>query len=256
MIAATLPVRRHTMRAAHADSPPAMKRLLRLLPALLLAALAGARADTHYVPPSGNGPTYRIIGPDGKVTFSDRKPTDPQLKTRELGQVVTAPLLAPATQPFDLRPATTLPPTARPSGTDGLAPQLDAGGRPFPPGLPEAVLDVLVHQFFVQSLVETCGRQRPALLERYQGGVRNWRDRNADILAKSNRISFTRFTGEQRDTLRATGRARLAQLMPPPESPAGDLEIWCDHMSADLARHQFELVGDLRVAPILYFPVE
>lgn len=226
-----------------------MKPLPRLLLAFLMTAFAGACAAATPPP----APTYRIIGPDGKVTFSDRKPTDPQLKTRELGQIVTAPLLAPATQPFDLHPATSFPPSPRPSGNDGVAPQLDASGRPFPPGLPEAVLDVLVHQFFVQSLVESCGRQRPALLERYQGGVRNWRDRNAEVLDKSNRITFTRFTAEQRDTLRATGRARLAQLMPQAGTPDAERVAWCDLMSTDLARRQFELVGDLRVAPILYF---
>lgn len=224
-------------------------RLTRPLLALLLTALAGQCPGASDPPPT----TYRIIGPDGKVTFSDRKPTDPQLKTRELGQVVTAPLLAPAAQPFDLRPATSFPPSARPAGSDGLAPPLDASGRPFAPGLPEAVLDVLVHQFFVQSLVETCGHLRPAFMERYQGGVRNWRDRNAEILDKSNRITFSRFTGEQRDTLRATARARLAQLMPAPGAPEADRVAWCDLMSTDLARRQFELVGDLRVAPILYF---
>jgi hypothetical protein len=226
-----------------------MKRLPRLPIALLLTALAGVCAGAP-VPPS---PTYRIIGPDGKVTFSDRKPTDPQLKARELGQIVIAPLLAPATQPFDLRPATSFPPSTRPPGGEALAPQLDASGRPFAPGLPEAVLDVLVHQFFVQTLVETCGRQRPAFLERYQIGVRNWRDRNAEVLDKSNRITFTRFTAEQRDTLRSTGRARLAQLMPPRDAPDADRTAWCDGMSTDLSRRQFELVGDLRVAPILYF---
>ena len=196
-------------------------------------------------------PTYRIVGPDGKVTFSDRIPTDPQLRTRELGQTVTAPLLAPSSAPFDLRPAASVPPAARPVGGD--APAADVSGKPFPPGLPEAALDVLVHQFFVQSLVETCGRLQPGSIERYQGAVRNWRDRNAEILAKSNRVTFTRFTGEQRDFLRATARLRLAPLMPAPDAAAADKALWCDRMSTDLARRQFELVGDMRVAPILYY---
>ena len=81
--------------------------------------------------------------------------------------------------------------------------------------------------------------------------MRNWRDRNADILAKSNRIAFTRFTGEQRDMLRATGRARLAQLLPPPDATPEDKVLWCDRISTDLARRQYELVGDMRVLPIL-----
>ena len=189
-----------------------MKTLRHLLSAALLAALSGA--GTAAPGPAGDGPTYRIVGPDGKVTFSDRKPTDPQLKTRQLGQKETAPLVSPATQPFDLHPATSLPPVARPSANDGVAPPLDISGKPFPPGLPDAILDVLVHQFFVQTMMETCSRLRPQFTDRYQGGVRNWRDRNVEILDKSNRITFTRFTGEQRDTLRATGRARMAQLIP------------------------------------------
>lgn len=224
-----------------------MTRLLRLLPVALCAFLLGA----GVAPQQPDGPTYRIIGPDGKVTYSDRKPTDPQLRARELGQTTTAPLLAPATGPFDLRPSST-PSTARPVVAEGQRAAVDVSGRPFPPGLPEAVLDVLVHQFFVQSLVETCARQRPALLERYQAGVRNWRDRNADVLARSNRVTFAHFTGEQRETLRTTARQRLATVMPPAGSSDADREEWCDRMSTNLATHKFELVGDMRVAPLLY----
>lgn len=224
-----------------------MKSLQRALPILSLAALLGAGAA---VPVAAQ--TYRIVGPDGKVTFSDRKPTDPQLKTRELGKLVAAPLLAQSKEPFDLHPATT-PPPPRPPGAEGVAPAVDISGRPFTPGLPDAILDVVVHQFFVQTLVETCSRGHPASSERYQASVRYWRDRNADILARSNHIAFTRFTAEQRDTLRATGRARLAQLVPPPDAAAADKDRWCDRMNTDLARRQFELVGDLRLAPIINF---
>ena len=228
-----------------------MKRLHRLLPLTLLAALVAAGAAEPPPPAAPRPPTYRIVGPDGKVTFSDRKPTDPQLKTRELGKTVTAPLLAAPAEPFDLRPSTTLAPPR--AAAEGLTPAVDISGKPFAPGLPEAILVVVVHQFFVQSLVETCSRLRPAFTERYQGGVRNWRDRNADILGKSNHVTFTRFTGEQRDMLRANGRSRLAQLMPPPGAADADKAAWCDRMSTDLARRQFELVGDMRIAPLLYF---
>jgi hypothetical protein len=224
-----------------------MKRLHRLLPAALLATLLGA----HAAEPGAPAPTYRIVGPDGKITYSDRKPTDPQAQTRALGQKVIAPLLAPSSAPFDLHPATTS--QIAPRAPSGDAPPVDTSGKPFPPGLPEAILDVLVHQFFVQTLAETCSRVRPSFAEQYRTGVLNWRDRNADILAKSNRIAFSRFSGEQRDTLRAAGRARLEPLLPRPDAPNEDKMAWCDRMSTDLARRQFELVGDVRVSPIVYF---
>ena len=151
------------------------------------------------------------------------------MHTRELGRTVVAPLLVPGSAPFDLHPQNAMPATGRSYGGD--APPVDISGKPFPPGLPDAVLDVLVHQFFVQTMVETCDRVQPAYADRYHGGVRNWRDRNSDILAKSNRILFSRFTGEQRDLLRATGRARFAQLLPPPDATQQDKIAWCDRMS-------------------------
>jgi hypothetical protein len=225
-----------------------MTALPRPFPLLLVALLAGAvQAQT----PSP-GPTYRSVGPDGKVTFTDRKPTDAQAHTRELGHLVAAPLVTANTRPFDLHPATTPPPATR-SDDDGMRPPVDVSGKPFPPGLPDAILDVMVHQYFVQSLTETCGRLRPSLIERYQGGVLNWRSRNVEILEKSNHITFARFTAEQRDTLRATARARLEQIMPAHDLPEADRTAWCDRMSTDLARHQFELVGDMRLAPLLVF---
>ena len=235
------------MPATASGPSKSMTRLPRLIPVALIAALLSVQA-AEEVP---RGPTYKIVGPDGKITFSDRKPTDANLHTRQLGQTVTAPLLAPSSAPFDLHPQNAMPTTARSYGGD--APPADISGKPFPPGLPEAVLDVVIHQFFVQTLVETCDHVQPAYANRYLGGVRNWRDRNSDILARSNRILFSRFTGEQRDLLRATGRARLAQLLPPPDAAQQDKMAWCDRMSTDLARRQFELVGDMRIAPVLYF---
>jgi hypothetical protein len=230
-----------------------MKRPLRVLPLTLraaaLAALVAAPAASQAVEQAPS-PTYRSVGPDGKVTFSDRLPTDPKLRTREVGKTLTAPLLTAGTEPFDLRPATALAPARPPA--EGLTPAVDVSGRPFAPGLPDAILDVVVHQFFVQALAETCSRLHPAFSERYHGAVRNWRDRNAELLAKSNRITFARFTGEQRDTIRSTGRARLAQLMPAGGTDDADMQSWCDRMSTDLARHRFELVGDMRTAPIVY----
>ena len=225
-----------------------MNRSLRPPTLATLVALLGIAAA---IPVAAQ--TYRIVSPDGKITYSDRKPTDPQLKTRELGKIVTAPLLPQTAEPFDLHPATTLRP-ARPDNAEGFAPAGDISGRPFPPGLPDAILDVVVHQFFVQALIESCRLHvHSALAERYQANVLNWRDRNADILSKSNRITFTLFTGEQRDTLRATARTRLAPLLPPSNAADADKNQWCDRMNTDLARHQFELVGDLRVAPIIAY---
>jgi hypothetical protein len=231
-------------------------RLQLLLPIAVLSALPGVHlAASAQAPTAPTGPTYRIVSPDGKVTYSDRQPTDPKLQTRELGRAApTAQLFTPGSQLFD--PPRVLPSGANPSGrfADKLSPPLDTSGRPFPPGLPDAILSVVGHQFFVQTLVESCARLGPAALARYQTIVLNWRNRNVDMLTRSNRITFTQFTGEQRDLLRATARSRLQPLLAPPDASDAERSRWCDRSADDLLRRQLELVNNERLAPIVDFP--
>ena len=227
-----------------------MTRLQLLLPIAALCAVAGAWAASASDKPAG--PTYRIVSPDGKVTYSDRKPNDAQAQTRELGRAApTAPLFTPGSQLF-------IPPrpgAAAPTGrfADALSPALNASGRPFPPGLPDAILSVVGHQFFVQTLVENCGRLGPAATERYRAIVLNWRDRNSELLARRNRITDTLFSGEQRDLLRAPARARLQALLAPPDASDAEKAQWCERSADDLLRRRLELVGNERLAPILDF---
>ena len=234
-----------------------MTPLQRLLPtAMLCAAAAGALAAGPPPPPAATGPTYRIVSPDGHVTYSDRQPTDPKLQTRELGRAApTAPLFTPGSQLFEPpRPAAPSATNAGARLANGLAPAPNAFGKPFPPGLPDAVLSVLGHQFFVQTVTETCSsRNGGGARDRYQAIVLNWRERNAAMLARSNRITFTQFSGEQRDLLRATARSRLQALLAPPDASDAEKERWCNRSADDLLRRQLELVGDERLAPIVNF---
>lgn len=231
-----------------------MTRLQLLLPIAVLCTIAAARA-AGPPPPPATGPTYRIVSPDGQVTYSDRQPTDPKLQTRELGRAApAAPLFTPGSQLFE-PPRPVAPSAANPSGrlAGNLSPALNAFGKPFPPGLPDAVLSVVGHQFFVQTLVETCAREGSAARDRYQTIVRNWRDRSAEILARSNRITFTQFTGEQRDLLRATARSRLQPLLAPPDATDAERDRWCNQSASELLLRRLELVGDERLAPIVDF---
>jgi hypothetical protein len=231
-----------------------MTRLQLLLPIAVLCAVALARAANQGL---AAGPTYRIVSPDGHITYSDRKPTDAQLQTRELGRAApTAQLFTPGNQLFDPpRPAS--PSAMNPAGRSAisLSPSLNTFGKPFPPGLPDAVLSVVGHQFFVQTLVESCVRMGPAAMDRYETIVRNWRNRNSDILARSNRITFTQFTGEQRDLLRATARSRLQALLAPPDASDAEKGNWCNRSADDLLYRRLELVGNERLAPIVNFEV-
>lgn len=103
------------------------KPLFAPLLASLLMTLAGAGAQAQGV--------YRIVGPDGKVTFSDRPPADaPAQAARTTG---TAPAPASgAALPYELRQIATRFPVTIYTGNDcapcvGLRNALTARGVPF-----------------------------------------------------------------------------------------------------------------------------
>jgi len=234
-----------TLHAPHSAPGLPMNRPRRPLPTLALSALLGAGAVVPAV-----AQTYRIVQPDGRVTYSDRRPTDAQWRTRELGKPApTSPLFTPGTDLFE--PVT--PPPAR-QADDGFAAPLMANGRPFPPGVADAVLTAVGYQVFVQTMLETCAKETTAGLDRYQAVVRDWRQRNNAVLAKADRITFTYFTGEQRDLLRATSSSRLdAVLAPLKTAAAPDRLRWCE-LAANIVQHKgVELVGDARLAAVVKF---
>jgi hypothetical protein len=201
--------------------------------------------------------TYKIVGPDGRITFSDRRPTDPQLRATELGHgPPPTPLFAPATSTPD---STAAPTTAGGKhAKHAIAPaSAVAAGAPFPPGLPDAVLGVIVHEDMVQSLWDTCTRNLPTSFERYDDAVRTWRQHNAPMTSKTDRILFSAFTPEQRTLVHSTAQSRLQTLLAPVATATFPQKIkWCDKWADDLKAGLFDLAGDAKVSePITAFAV-
>ena len=104
------------------------KPLLAPLLASLLMTLAGASALAQGV--------YRIVGPDGKVTFSDRPPADAPAQAARTTGAAPAAANGNATLPYELRQIATRFPVTIYTGNDcapctGLRNALVARGVPF-----------------------------------------------------------------------------------------------------------------------------
>lgn len=104
------------------------KPLLPPLLASLLMTLAGASAQAQGV--------YRIVGPDGKVTFSDRPPADAPAQAARTTGAAPAAASGNASLPFELRQIATRFPVTIYTGNDcapctGLRNALVARGVPF-----------------------------------------------------------------------------------------------------------------------------
>ncbi len=74
---------------------PTLTQVLHALP--LVAALAAALA------PLPSQAQYKVVGPDGKVTYTDRQPTAGEGKVSSLGARGVAAASTDSTLPFDLR---------------------------------------------------------------------------------------------------------------------------------------------------------
>ena len=104
------------------------KPLLAPLLASLLMTLAGASAQAQGV--------YRIVGPDGKGTFSDRPPADAPAQAARTTGAAPAPASGNASLPYELRQIATRFPVTIYTGNDcapctGLRNALVARGVPF-----------------------------------------------------------------------------------------------------------------------------
>jgi hypothetical protein len=78
-----------------------MSSAARLLVVAAWLGLAGAAL------PAGAQPIYRIVGPDGKVTFSDRPPAEPTVRASAAPVVPLGTPAGDASLPFELRAVST-----------------------------------------------------------------------------------------------------------------------------------------------------
>ena len=69
----------------------------------VIAALMGLAAVILYLPHAGAQQVYRIVGPDGRVTFSDQPPLDAGSKPAQVAPATGSASAGGAGLPFELR---------------------------------------------------------------------------------------------------------------------------------------------------------
>lgn len=84
----------------------------------VFAAFLGLSAACLLVPHAGAQQVYRIVGPDGRVTFSDQPPTDAGSKPAQLAPTTGSANAAGAGLPFELRQVASKYPVTLYTGAD------------------------------------------------------------------------------------------------------------------------------------------
>jgi hypothetical protein len=194
--------------------------------AVLASTIAHSDADAAGV--------YKIVGPDGKVSFSDKPPAD--AATTDKLDVVRTP-----TEPLAAHAASD---ASASSSRNIYAPQKSSAKRSVDvdeshgrfataadpdPATEKAIIGVLGFEDLVRQTETLCLSTLPTSYERYSGAAEGWRSRNAALVAQAHQVLTERYKAPQRQTIESSIRAKNdASLMPVAAASTASKISWCD----------------------------
>ncbi|NML44419.1 DUF4124 domain-containing protein [Ramlibacter sp. G-1-2-2] len=181
------------------------------LTGVLLLALAAA----------AHSQIYRSVGPDGKVTFTDKPPTAETAQAR--AQAAPAPTASAAPAPL-----------AAPAGVS--APSLSNAAPAPAGGMEKSARDVIGEYELVQAFRSTCGFAFPDEQGRYGTAADQWASRNKAMAQRALDVAGSLLGEDGRMQLRsvvvreAHNSADRAARVPTPAA-----KTWCEDRLRDLA---------------------
>jgi hypothetical protein len=201
---------------------------------------------------------YKIVGPDGRVTYSDQPPASvgPNGRIDVLrepkGRVLVPPAPAPApvasgdpsaandaaahhgrpkaaTMPHPRQAAHASAVAAASTGAPPVAPPIDAA-------VEAAVIGVLGIEDVVRRTESICVSTLPTSARRYSGAVDEWSRRNTRTVVVARRVLSREFDVEKRELVEAGIARRTAdQVEKIVEAPPAVRIAWCDRSAAEIA---------------------
>ena len=189
---------------------------------------------------------YRVVGPDGKVTFTDRPPGNAEAAQQ---QQTAKPAPASETRPMPQPAASaTEPATAKKANAAKATPADRPAAAPAEPKpVDEALLRALVAVLFQETLVrkseELCISTLPTSMKRYGDAADGWRQRNAVWLDKAQKQMLNLGPEFQR-VVKTRVDDDISKLLKPVNDASMHQRIkWCDQTAQDLPKGTLDLGG-------------
>ena len=198
---------------------PPIPHLTSAVALALLAAASPVMADV-----------YKVVAPDGHVTYSDQKPVNAQGQATVIGVAgAQRPLVAPASAPtgppkmyLPAAPATEAPANRAIAGMGRSHGSTDAQ-------LIEALVAIQAYEALVQGYLDTCGGMMPSSQPRFGAAARTWRQNNASMLKNSGELGVNLLSTAQLDAIRGAGQNRANAILAPVNAASNNPRIkWCD----------------------------
>ena len=189
---------------------------------------------------------YRVVGPDGKVTFTDRPPGNAEAAQQ---QQTAKPAPAPETRPMPQPAASATEPATAKKANAAKATLADrpAAAPAEPKPVDEALLRALVAVLFQETLVrkseELCISTLPTSMKRYGDAADGWRQRNAVWLDKAQKQMLNLGPEFQR-VVKTRVDDDISKLLKPVNDASMHQRIkWCDQTAQDLPKGTLDLGG-------------
>jgi hypothetical protein len=197
---------------------------------------------------AGAGPVYKIVGPDGKVTFSDKPPVE---ATSAAYQVVGgrsgAEAIASSGSPAnaagaELRAASgTEPKAAAPADTPiRSAPSVAIEG---------AIRGVLGIEDIVKRTEAVCIDTLPTSSEQYGAATKAWQSRNGAVVARARELLASEFDAGEQSAVAAGLRAKNDGMFAAVQAASTAARVsWCDESFATMNGGTMDVHDNLRLA--------
>jgi hypothetical protein len=183
---------------------------------------------------TGSAQVYKVIGPDGKVSYTDRPPSEANANVQVIRSGVAAPVstaappAAPARQPLpsEWEKARLLP----------------------------ALRVVLGKTALVEGSMAICMETLPTSMQRYLLAQVSWKRRNDQILGNANAMLETVFAAERAQLEEKLRASADLILQPVRQSEVPRRIAWCDRSVKEIEGDAFDLARNLSVTPLTRTP--
>ncbi|NHZ83116.1 DUF4124 domain-containing protein [Massilia sp. CCM 8695] len=183
---------------------------------------------------------YKTVGPDGKVTFSDRPQNGDKLKV----SVMKGSVLRAVEGPVPAQPK--IAPAPKSGGADASGGGISAAGVPSPE-LQHAVLVVALMSEVAAKFEPVCANVAPHS-KKFVTAANGWKQRNASFIEKQRR-AMADMSPVKRTALQGEVAAKIHEAMAEvlAQSASGQAN-WCDKATVDMSGGSNDVANNADVA--------
>lgn len=200
---------------------------------------------------------YKSVGPDGKVTYSDRPPADAKGKFDVIqtpNQSQTPPPAAQDSSSYSAAESPAMSSRGAKKAAAASKPQSEtAAAAKIDPAVEGAIIGVLGIEDLVRQTEDICLKALPTSFKRYSGAADGWRQRNAAMVRQARQALAKEFSAAEGRLIESGIQTKNRGMFAPVLNASMKAKIdWCDQSAGEMEKGGM----DVNSKPKLYGPLK